>query len=353
MTALDLTADPVDLTAALVDVASVSGSEGPLADLVEQALRALPGLEVDRDGDTVVARTQLGRASRVLLAGHLDTVPTADNVPSRRDGDLLYGCGTSDMKSGDAVLLHLAATLTAPAYDLTFVLYDNEEVEASRNGLKRLVDSHRGWLDADLAILMEPTHGRVEVGCQGTLRVQVAIPGRRAHSARSWLGENAIHAAAPLLTTLVRYEPRDVDIDGCVYREGLSAVAIAGGVAGNVIPDLCTVTINFRFAPDRTEAGALDHVREVLAGDDVVCIDSSPGALPGLGAPAAQHFVQAVGQAPQAKYGWTDVARFAALGIPALNYGPGDPNLAHKRDEHVDVRKITEATELLRGYLSG
>ena len=353
MTALDLTVDPVDLTAALVDVASVSGSEGPLADLVEQALRALPGLQVDRDGDTVVARTQLGRASRVLLAGHLDTVPTADNVPSRREGELLYGCGASDMKSGDAVLLHLAATLTAPAYDLTFVLYDNEEVEASRNGLKRLVDSHRDWLDADLAILLEPTDGRVEAGCQGTLRVQVAIPGRRAHSARSWLGENAIHAAAPLLTTLVRYEPREVDIDGCVYREGLSAVAIAGGVAGNVIPDLCTVTINFRFAPDRTEAGALDHVREVLAGYDVVCIDSSPGALPGLGAPAAQHFVQAVGQAPQAKYGWTDVARFAALGIPALNYGPGDPNLAHKRDEHVDVRKITEATALLRGYLSG
>ncbi len=352
MTALDLSADPVELTAALVDVASVSGNEGQLADLVEQALQALPGLEVDRDGDTVVARTQLGRGRRVLLAGHLDTVPTADNVPSRREGELLYGCGTSDMKSGDAVLLHLAATLTAPVYDLTFVLYDNEEVEASRNGLKRLVDSGRGWLDADLAILMEPTDGRVEAGCQGTLRVEVAIPGRRAHSARSWLGENAIHATAPLLTTLVRYEPRDVDIDGCVYREGLSAVAIAGGVAGNVIPDLCTVTVNFRFAPDRTELGALDHVREVLEGYDVACIDSSPGALPGLGAPAAMHFVQAVGQAPQAKYGWTDVARFAALGIPALNYGPGNPNLAHQRDEHVAVGKIIEATALLRAYLS-
>lgn len=352
MTALDLAADPVELTAALVDVASVSGNEGQLADLVEQALQALPGLEVDRDGDAVVARTQLGRGRRVLLAGHLDTVPTAGNVPSRREGELLYGCGTSDMKSGDAVLLHLAATLTAPAYDVTFVLYDNEEVEASRNGLKRLVDSRRGWLDADLAILMEPTDGRVEAGCQGTLRVEVAIPGRRAHSARSWLGENAIHAAAPLLTTLVRYEPREVEIDGCVYREGLSAVAIAGGVAGNVIPDLCTVTVNFRFAPDRTETAALDHVRAVLEGHHVVCTDSSPGALPGLGAPAAQHFVQAVGQAPQAKYGWTDVARFAALGIPALNYGPGDPNLAHQRDEHVDVGKITEATALLRAYLS-
>lgn len=352
MTALDLTADPVDLTAALVDIASVSGSEGRLADLVDEALQLVPGLAVDRDGDAVVARTSLGRDRRVLLAGHLDTVPIADNVPSRRDGELLYGCGTSDMKSGDAVLLHLAATLTAPAYDLTFVLYDNEEVEASRNGLKRLVDGGRGWLDADLAILMEPTDGRVEAGCQGTLRVEVAIGGRRAHSARSWLGENAIHAAAPLLTTLVRYEPRDVDIDGCVYREGLSAVAIGAGVAGNVIPDLCTVTVNFRFAPDRTEAAALDHVRDVLDGYQVDCIDSSPGALPGLSQPAAQHFLQAVGQPPQAKYGWTDVARFAALGIPALNFGPGDPNLAHRRDEHVDVRKITQVTALLRGYLS-
>ena len=352
MTALDLSADPVDLTAALVDVASVSGSEGRLADLVEQALQLVPGLAVDRDGDTVVARTSLGRDRRVLLAGHLDTVPIADNVPSRRDGELLYGCGTSDMKSGDAVLLHLAATLTAPAYDLTFVLYDNEEVEASRNGLKRLVDGRRGWLDADLAILLEPTDGRVEAGCQGTLRVEVAIGGRRAHSARSWLGENAIHAAAPLLTTLVRYEPRDVDIDGCVYREGLSAVAIGAGVAGNVIPDLCTVTVNFRFAPDRTEAAALDHVRDVLDGYQVDCIDSSAGALPGLSQPAAQRFLQAVGQPPQAKYGWTDVARFAALGIPALNFGPGDPNLAHRRDEHVDVRKITQVTALLRGYLS-
>ena len=349
---LDLAADPVDLTAALVDVESVSGHEGHLADLVEQALRALPHLAVERDGDTVIARTQLGRGRRVLLAGHLDTVPTAGNVPSRRQGDLLYGCGTSDMKSGDAVLLHLAATLPDPAYDLTFVLYDNEEVDASRNGLKRVADTHRNWLDADLAVLMEPTDGRVEAGCQGTLRVEVSIPGRRAHSARSWLGENAIHAAAPLLTTLVRYAPRDVDIDGCVYREGLSAVAIAGGVAGNVIPDLCTVTVNFRFAPDRSETDALEHVREVLHSYDLVLTDSSPGALPGLMQPAAQHFVRAVGHAPQAKYGWTDVARFSALGIPALNYGPGDPNLAHKRDEHVDVRNVTEVTSLLRGYLS-
>jgi succinyl-diaminopimelate desuccinylase len=288
----------------------------------------------------------------VLLAGHLDTVPIADNVPSRREGDLLYGCGTSDMKSGAAVLLHLAATLPDPAYDLTYVRYDNEEVEADKNGLKRLVDTHRELLEADLAVLMEPTDGQVEAGCQGTLRVRATLAGRRAHSARGWLGENAIHAAAPLLTRLVAYEARSVEIDGCTYREGLNAVRIDGGVAGNVVPDACTVLVNFRFAPDRSEAQAYDHVREVLGEWQVELTDSAPGALPGLSAPAAQHFVAAIGSTPVAKYGWTDVARFAALGIPAVNFGPGDPNLAHTREEHVDVRKIASAERALRSYLT-
>ena len=350
---LDLTQDPVSLTAALVDVPSVSGAEAPIADLVQEALEAVPSLQVVRDGNVVVARTSLGRERRVLLAGHLDTVPIADNVPSRLDGfGRLFGCGTSDMKSGDAVLLHLAATLSDPAYDLTFVLYDNEEVEADKNGLNRIVATRRDLLDADLAVLMEPTNGAVEAGCQGTLRVRVAIPGRRAHSARGWLGENAIHAAAPLLTTLVRYDAREVEIDGCTYREGLNAVRIDGGVAGNVIPDACAVLVNFRFAPDRTEQQAYDHVREVLAPYAVELVDSAPGALPGLSAPAAAHFVEALGGTPVAKYGWTDVARFASLGIPAVNFGPGDPNLAHTREESVETAKITAAERALRAYLS-
>ena len=349
---LDLAGDPVALTAALVDVPSVSGNERALADLVEQALRAVPGLRVDRDGDAVVARTSLGRERRVLLAGHLDTVPLADNLPSRRDGDRLHGCGTSDMKAGDAVLLHLAATLVEPAYDVTYVLYDHEEVEAARNGLRRLVEHSRDWLDADLAVVMEPTSGAVEAGCQGTLRVDVALTGTRAHSARSWLGENAVHAAAPLLAALAAYEPRSVEIDGCTYREGLNAVRISGGVAGNTVPDACTVSVNFRFAPDRSEEQALAHVREVLAPHDLVLTDSSPGALPGLTAPAAAHFVDAVGVVPVAKYGWTDVARFASLGIPAVNFGPGDPNLAHTREESVETAKITAAERALRTYLS-
>jgi succinyl-diaminopimelate desuccinylase len=348
---LDLAKDPIDLTAALVDVESVSGDEQHITDLVESALRKTP-LEVQRDGNVIVARTHLGRDQRVLLAGHLDTVPLADNVPSRRDGDRLYGCGTTDMKSGDAVLLHLAATLPEPSYDVTYVLYDNEEVEANKNGLNRIAAQHRDWLDADLAILMEPTNGQVEAGCQGTLRVAVTVPGRRAHSARGWLGENAIHATAPLLTTLVRYDARQVDIDGCVYREGLNAVRIDGGVAGNVVPDACTVTVNFRFAPDRSEADALAHVTEVLSPYDVELVDSAPGALPGLAAPAAKHFLDAVGEKPMAKYGWTDVARFAALGIPAVNFGPGDPNLAHTREESVEVALISRCADVLRSYLT-
>jgi succinyl-diaminopimelate desuccinylase len=324
-----------------------------LADLVEAALqKQAPHLEVLRSGDAVLARTHLGRERRVLLAGHLDTVPVADNMPSRRDGDLLYGCGTSDMKAGDAVFAHLAATLVDPRHDLTVVFYDCEEVEAPRNGLGRIERDHREWLDADLAVLGEPTSGAVEAGCQGTLRAEVTTHGRRAHSARSWLGVNAVHAAGEVLDRLRAYAPRDVPIDGCVYREGLQAVRIAGGVAGNVVPDECVVTVNFRFAPDRDLAGAEQHVRDVFEGFDVVVTDGSSGALPGLHAPAAQEFLAATGAAATAKYGWTDVARFAALAIPAVNYGPGDPNLAHTREEHVDVRRIVDAVEVLRRFLA-
>ena len=250
------------------------------------------------------------------------------------------------------MLLRLAA-LPEPTDDLTLVCYDNEEVESARNGLNRIARTRRDWLAADLAILLEPTSGQVEAGCQGTLRAEVTTTGRRAHSARSWLGVNAVHAAAPVLARLAAYQTRSVDIDGCVYREGLNAVGIAGGVAGNVLPDECRVTVNFRFAPDRSEADAADHVRAVLDGTgEVAVVDSAPGALPGLAAPAAREFVAATGTTPVAKYGWTDVSRFAALGIPAVNFGPGDPNLAHTRDEHVVLSRIAECEQALRAYLT-
>ena len=345
---LDLSTDAASLTAALVDVASESGNEKQLADLVEQALRGCAGLRVERDGNVILARTELGRAERVVLAGHLDTVPIAGNVPSRIEDGRLIGCGTSDMKSGDAVMLrvaHLVGTgdLT-PRVDLTWVFYDCEEVEASRNGLGRIARERPRVLDADLAVLLEGTNGTIDGGCQGTLRAIVSVPGVRAHSARSWLGSNAIHSAAAVLGTLAHYEAREVDVDGLLYREGLNAVAITGGIAGNVIPDLCEITVNYRFAPDRSEAEAFEHVRTLFSGYDVRLTDSAPGARPGLDAPLAAAMVAATGEPARAKLGWTDVALFGGLGIPAVNFGPGDPNLAHKIDESVDL-EIIGATE--------
>lgn len=352
---LDLRADPIALTAALVDIPSESRHEQRIADEIEAALRAqAPAFEVIRTGDAVLARTNLGRPSRVLLAGHTDTVPAADNLPSRVVDGEMYGCGTSDMKSGDAVFLHLAATIAEPAHDITLVMYDCEEIEASANGLGRIERELPDWLAADVAILGEPSGGYIEAGCQGTIRVVVSAGGTRAHSARSWLGDNAIHKLGAVLDRLSRYEARSVDIDGCGYREGLSAVRIDGGVAGNVIPDAATLTVNFRFAPDRSVEQAFTHVREVFDGLDVAVeiTDAAAGALPGLTQPAAAALVAAAGGQVRAKYGWTDVARFAALGIPAVNYGPGDPNLAHRVDERVPLAAITAATDMLRAYLT-
>jgi succinyl-diaminopimelate desuccinylase len=352
---LDLRADPSDLTAALVDIPSVSRDERRIADEVEAALREQTGYEVLRNGDAVLARTNLGRASRVILAGHLDTVPIADNVPSRRDADHIYGCGASDMKSGDAVFLHLAATIAAPIHDVTLVFYDCEEIESSANGLGRIERELPEWLRGDVAVLGEPSGGYIEAGCQGTLRAVISATGTRAHSARSWLGDNAIHKIGGILERLSDYQGRIVDIDGCTYREGLSAVRIDGGVAGNVIPDAASVTVNFRFAPDRSPEAALDHVREVFDGlpVDLQQTDAAAGALPGLHHPAAAELVAAADGLVRAKFGWTDVARFAALGIPAVNYGPGDPNLAHRRDEWVSVAQIGAVTATLRRYLGG
>jgi succinyl-diaminopimelate desuccinylase len=353
---LDLSLDVADLTAALVDVPSVSGDEARLADLVEAALRELPRLSVERDGNVVLARTSLGRSQRVVLAGHLDTVPIAGNVPSRVDGDVLHGCGTTDMKSGLAVMLRVAALVGSgeldPRIDLTWICYDCEEIEAERNGLGRLARERPDALAGDLAILLEPTDGVVEGGCQGTLRVVVRTSGVRAHSARSWLGVNAIHAAAPVLDRLAAHTAREVSVDGLTYREGLNAVAISGGVAGNVIPDECTVTVNYRFAPDRSEDDALAHVREVFDGFEVEVTDSAPGARPGLDAPLPASVVAAVGGEPRAKLGWTDVARFGTLGIPAVNLGPGDPNLAHKPEEHVSRAQIREVEAAVVRFLT-
>lgn len=349
---LDLAGDVVDLAAALVDIPSQSHEERALADIVEAALAELPHLEVTRIGDSVVARTHLGRSERVILGGHLDTVPSAGNLPSRRDEGFLHGLGSCDMKGGDAVILHTAATVAEPNRDVTYVLYAGEEVESRFNGLGHIAEQAPALLAGDLAILMEPSNGGIEAGCQGTLRAVVTLRGTRAHSARSWMGVNAVHAAGPLLSLLADYVPRRPVIDGLEYREGLSAVGITGGIAGNVIPDECSITVNHRFAPDRSVEEAKAHVAEVLAGYDLVFVDEAPGALPGLDRPAAREFVAAVGVEPRPKFGWTDVARFSTLGIPAVNFGPGDPSLAHAADERVPVAQIRSCAQQLRSWLT-
>ena len=350
---LDLSLPAAELTARLVDVESVSGNEQQLADAIADVLAGLPHLTMHRDGHAIVARTEFGRSERVVLAGHIDTVPVAGNLPSRLDGDLLYGCGSCDMKSGVAVQLRLAAQVTAAVRDVTYVFYDCEEVEAERNGLLRLSRNSPELLAADFAVLMEPTGATVEGGCQGTMRADVIARGERAHSARSWLGSNAIHHAGGILDVLRAYQPRQPVVDGLAYHEGLNAVGIRGGVAGNVIPDECVVSVNFRFAPDRSAGQAAEHVREVFSGFEVRIADSASGARPGLGRPAAATFVAAVGGEPRAKLGWTDVARFDALGIPAVNYGPGDPTLAHRRDEHVPLAQIAECELRMLAWLAG
>lgn len=363
---LDLRQDVAVLAAALMDINSVSGNEAELADAVETALRTIPELLVVRDGDSLIARTELGCSERVILAGHLDTVPlpvtegAAGTVPSTWESGvpgegLLYGRGATDMKGGVAVQLALAATMfdggAVPQRDVTFVFYDHEEVEAVKSGLGRLVRNHGGLLNGDFAILLEPTDGTVEGGCNGTMRFEATTVGEAAHSARAWMGSNAIHAAAPILARLAAYEPQTIAVDGLEYRESLNAVKIYGGTAGNVIPDRCVVEVNYRFAPDKSPDQADAHVRELLEGFDVVRTDSAAGARPGLDHPAAASFVAAVGAKPKPKYGWTDVARFSELGIPAVNFGPGDPLLAHKDNEHVDADAIRECLRALRSWL--
>ena len=356
MPALDLTATSVDLTRTICDIPSVSGDETRLADLMYEAVTALPHLDVYRDGDTIVARTHGDRAQRVAIAGHIDTVPINGNVPTRDievEGEPhIWGRGTVDMKAGVAVQLKLAAELVDPRVDITWMWYDHEEVDADLNGLTRLARTRPDLFTADFAILGEPSNGHVEGGCNGNLRAIVRMDGVRAHSARAWVGENAIHKAAPVLSRLAEYRPRDIAVEGLVYREGLNAVRISGGVAGNVIPDLCEIEVNYRFAPSRDAEEAERHVRDVFSGFEVDVVDLAVGARPGLDAPLAQEFVAAVRAEPRPKYGWTDVARFSAMGVPAVNYGPGDPHLAHHDEERVPVAQIEAVERGLRAWLT-
>ena len=360
----DAKADIVDLLCALVDVPSVSGDEAPLADAIEAILRECPWLTVTRLSNSLVAQTHLGREKRVIIAGHIDTVPVAGNAGALRveagaalptgelvDQDVVFGLGSCDMKGGVAVALQAAVTISEPVYDVTYVFYECEEIDSARNGLTLLAAAHPELLAADVAVLLEPSNAAIEAGCQGTLVATVASSGVRAHSARSWRGSNAIHALLSALQTLADYTPRVVDVDGLEYREGLNAVKVSGGIANNVIPDEVVMNVNYRYAPTRTAAEAEAHVREVFSGYEVKILDNTAGAMPGL--ERLGDLVELCGGHVAPKFGWTDVARFYALGIPAVNMGPGDPMLAHARNEHVPESQLRTCLANVTGWLRG
>ncbi len=352
---LDLAADVVDLTAALCDIESVSRDEEAICDAIEAALTPLAHLALTRLGNSLVARTDLGRSQRVVLAGHIDTVPlTRDpaNLPVRRDGADLVGRGTVDMKGGVAVQLKAAAAVAEPSRDLTYVFYEGEEIDSRFNGLRLIHEAHPDLLDdADFAVLLEPTGAIVEGGCKGTLRAEVVASGVAAHSARPWNGRNAIHEASAILTRLTAYEAQTVTVDGLDYHEAMQATGIRGGIAGNVIPDECVVVVNYRYAPDKTEEEAAVHVNDLFRGFEVTVVDNAGGARPGLDLAAARDFVAALDVDVVAKEGWTDVARFAAMGIPAVNFGPGDPNLAHHDDERCPTSELYACEAALLRWL--
>jgi succinyl-diaminopimelate desuccinylase len=344
-------------TAELVDIPSESHDEAAITAHLEGALRALPHLTVDRVGANLVARTSLGRPTRVVLAGHTDTVPANGNQGARIEGDVLWGLGAADMKSGLAVMLALAETVPTPAVDVTWIFYDCEEVAAEHNGLKHLVEQRPDLLEGDVAILGEPTGAAIEAGCQGSLRLEVTMRGARAHTARPWMGRNAIHRMGAVLRLVEAFPERRPVLDGCEYREALQAVRIDGGIAGNVVPDLATLTLNRRFAPDRTPDEAEQEVRDLLApamddGDEVQVVDAANAAAPSLEHPVLRTLIDRHGLEVRAKLGWTDVARFAAAGVPACNLGPGDATLAHTAEERVDRAAIERTYEVLHAVLA-
>jgi succinyl-diaminopimelate desuccinylase len=345
-------------TSELVAIPSVSHHERAIADHLEARLGAIRGLAVDRVGDNVVARTTLGRPSRLILAGHTDTVPVNGNAVPRFDGDTLWGLGSADMKAGLAVMAELATTTSQPVVDVTYVFYVCEEVARQHNGLLHLLEARPDLLAGDVAILGEPTGGRVEAGCQGVLKLLATVRGRRAHTARPWMGENAIHRLGPVLDAIAGYEGRTPVIDGCQYREALQAVDVQGGVAGNVVPDQVSLALNHRFAPDRDAAAAEAAIRQLLEpvldarrGDTLAAVERAPAAAPGLDHPLLVRLVEASGGPARAKLGWTDVAFFAERGIPATNFGPGDPEVAHTAEERVTRAEVEAVYGVLAALL--
>ncbi|MFZ9702430.1 MAG: succinyl-diaminopimelate desuccinylase [Candidatus Nanopelagicales bacterium] len=340
------------LTLDLVNISSVSKDEKSIADSIAEALKKYSHLKITRVNNSIVAQTNFGNKQRVVIAGHIDTVPANNNFPGKINDSEVIGLGSVDMKSGIAVALKLASEITSSNYDVTYLFYESEEIETKFNGLELITKQQKDLLDCDFAILMEPTNGILEVGCQGSLRFEVSTSGKRSHSARWWNGENAIHKTNKILEILNNYKSREPEIDGHKFREGLQAVKVNGGIAGNVVPDSVTISINHRFAPDTSIDQATQNMKTLFKDFNFQLVDAANAAPTGLSNLLIKEFVSNIGKNIAPKFGWTDVARFANAGIPAINFGPGDPNLAHHPEEKVLISQINDVYESLKNWLT-
>lgn len=348
----------VRLLIELVDQPCVTGDEKPIADWLTARYEAR-GDHVDRVANSlVVGRPSDGRPV-VLLVGHTDVVPpTERDLPGRVDGDRVVGRGTSDMKAGLAVAMDLFEDrmLRDGPFQLQLVAYAGEEGPADGNELSRVLDARPLLADAALAIVLEPTDLEVQLGCLGGLHALVTVPGRAAHSARPWHGVNALTAAAPLLAALDAHGPVERRVDGLVFHDVLTATGAWTDNARNVVPDRFTVNVNFRFAPDRTLDDAEVELRTLLTdvgGErlDVEVVDRAPPAPPHRGDPYVEGMVEAADRRVAGKQAWTDVARLAAAGVRALNYGPGLTGQAHQKGEYVPAVNLERAHTVLTTFL--
>lgn len=335
-----------------------TGEEGPLADwLTERYIDR--GETVERIGHSVIAGAPAADDERptVLLVGHLDVVPPtdADLEPRIEDGRIV-GRGASDMKSGLAVAMSCfeSPELRAGPYALRLIAYAGEEGAHEENELGDVLRAVGDLCDADLAVVLEPTDLEVQLGCLGVLNTLVTVRGHAAHAARPWHGDNALTKAGTLLSALHADAPQDVEVDGLVYREVVTATQGWTSNARNVVPDAFTMNLSYRFSPLRSVADA-EQAIEVLVGahGDVDVVDRAPAALPRRQEPLVEAFTAAVGASVAPKQAWTDVARFAEVGVPALNYGPGLTAQAHQRGEHVPIANLRDAHEGVERFLRG
>ena len=344
-----------ELALRLVDIPSVSREEQAITTWIAERVAASAHLGiVHRQDDAIVFGPAAGGRPDVVLAGHSDTVPEQGNLPGRLEDGFVHGLGSSDMKGSLAVMLALAEELRrwAPALSPLFVIFGREEVSIQESVLAGLFDACPAILEARLAVMMEPTGNALHAGCLGNVQAELEFQGVAVHSARPWLGVNAIHEAVRGLAAVVESQPQDVDLGGLRFREVLSVTQIEGGIANNVVPDRAVCGLNFRYGGHRSPAGAEARLRELVGpAGELRILNLAPAAPVALDNPLTQRLLAAGDLAVAPKQAWTPVAEFAARGLAAVNFGPGDPELAHRRDERVSVEAMEATLSVLCRFL--